>query len=84
MCVWQARCFRYPFTLSHAHDHHAMVLLSFATNTAHHRASQHITILNMMLNFLYKKLGAVQPITLLHLKKCQNKKGKVHSKKGNI
>jgi len=26
------------------------VLLSFATNTAHHLASQHITILNIMLD----------------------------------
>ena len=50
MFGWQAQCFRYPFTLSHAHDHHAMVLLSFATNTAHHLASQHITILNIMLD----------------------------------
>ena len=40
--------------------------------------------MRMMLNFLYKKLGAVQPITLPHLKKCQNKKGKIHSKKGKI
>ena len=40
--------------------------------------------MHMMLNFLYKKLGAVQPITLPHLKKCQNKKGKIHSKKGKI